>query len=119
MDGAARLLAQFGFGRSQHFVTAPADVDGGAKFEEALSGGFAESGAAARDENAFVEEQIALKHESPRRRLIVSKGSRNRLAGDRITWSFRRGRQTDSSASALLGAGMIKSQQRAPDRAFP
>src|SRR4029077_12176663 len=62
VDGAARLLAQFGLGGGQDFVAAPTDVNSGAQYEEALSSRSAKTGAASRDENAFVLEQVLLEH---------------------------------------------------------
>ena len=53
MDGAFGGGGKFGSGLLQHVLTTAADVDRGAEFEEAVSHGFAESGAAAGDEDAF------------------------------------------------------------------
>ncbi len=49
---------KFGSGFLEYVFAAAADVDGGAEFEEAVSHGFAEAGAAAGDEDAFVCEKI-------------------------------------------------------------
>ena len=56
VDGA--VDAEFRGGLLENFYTTAADVDSGAEFEKALRHGFAEAGAAAGDEGAFVSEEI-------------------------------------------------------------
>ena len=46
----------------QYFFAAAADVDCGTQLEEASGHGFAESGAAAGDEDALFVEKIVAKH---------------------------------------------------------
>ena len=58
VDGAFGGGGKFGGGLLENVFTAAADVDRGAEFEEAVGHGFAESGAAAGDEDAFVAEKI-------------------------------------------------------------
>ncbi len=53
---------KFGGGFLENFFAAAADVDGGAELEEAVGHGFAESGAAAGDEDALVAEEVVAKH---------------------------------------------------------
>ena len=53
---------KFGGGLFENFFAAAADVDGGSELEEALGHAFAEAGAAAGDEDAFVVEKIGAEH---------------------------------------------------------
>ena len=46
----------------QNFFAAAADVDFGAEFEEALRHAFAQAGAAASDEDAFVLQEVGIEH---------------------------------------------------------
>jgi hypothetical protein len=60
MDGT--LSGKFGCRFLQHFLATAADIDCGAQLKEAVSHGFAESGAAAGDEDALVAEKIGSEH---------------------------------------------------------
>ena len=53
---------EFGGGLFENFFAAAADVDCRAEFEEAVGHAFAEAGAAAGDEDAFVVQKIGAEH---------------------------------------------------------
>ena len=65
------VRGKFGRGLFENFFAAAADVDCGAKFEEALGHGFAESSATAGDEDAFGVEEIVAEHGRLSHRAIV------------------------------------------------
>ena len=60
------LGGEFVGGLLQNVFAASADVNRGSEFEEAASHAFAEAGAAASDENAFVEKKVRAEHIVPR-----------------------------------------------------
>ena len=62
VDRAAGALVQLLLGRRQNFFAASADVDFRTQFKKPPGRGFAESRAAARDQDAFVAQQIVLEH---------------------------------------------------------
>src|SRR5437660_970320 len=53
VDLAARALAQLLFSGRENFLPAPADINFGAEFQDSLSGSFAQSGAAAGDQDTL------------------------------------------------------------------
>ena len=71
---AACTLVQFLLGRGENFLPASADVDFRAQFQEALGRGFAETGAAAGDQDAFALEQVFLEHWSSADRTTIVTG---------------------------------------------
>jgi hypothetical protein len=64
VNTAAGEAVEFTLRCEEDIVTAPTDVDFSAEFEESLGSSFAEAGASAGDEDAFIEQEIFLKHDS-------------------------------------------------------
>src|SRR5580692_816236 len=62
MDWAFGRGGEFGGGLLENFFATAADVDGGSELEEAAGHRFAESGAAAGDEDALVAEEVVAEH---------------------------------------------------------
>src|ERR1700676_1383308 len=64
VDLAARAVAQFFFSGRKNFLAAAADVDFRAQVQKPLRGSFAQTGAAAGDQDALGLKQIFLEHRS-------------------------------------------------------
>ena len=56
------LWGEFGCGLFEDLFAAAADVDRGSEFEEAMGHAFAEAGASAGDEDAFVFQKVGAEH---------------------------------------------------------
>jgi hypothetical protein len=70
VDLALAGSSKLGGGLFEDFFAASADVDGGAELEEALGHAFAQAGAAAGDQDAFVAEKVGSEHRGLRDRVI-------------------------------------------------